>query len=118
MFTPLAPCSRFCSAGALSIALAAKHHNIPLVVLTGLHKLTPIYAYDQDTVNEQNAPDQVLPFECFEEDWCEKVDVENPAFDYLSPELVSLFISDTACYNPSYVYRLLSTQYDAKDYSL
>ena len=35
--------------GAHMIAQAAKHHSVPLVVLSGLYKLTPLYPSDQDT---------------------------------------------------------------------
>jgi hypothetical protein len=37
--------------------------------------------------------------------------VPNPAFDYIPPELISLFITDAGGYTPSYVYRLLTEYY-------
>lgn len=57
--------------GAHNIAVAAKHYSVPVVVVTGLHKLCPLYAFDQDTFNEHNAPSQVLEFS--EEEMIEKV---------------------------------------------
>jgi len=45
--------------GAHNIAVAAKHYRVPFVVITGLHKLCPLYAFDQDTFNEHYAPSQV-----------------------------------------------------------
>lgn len=39
------------------------------------------------------------------------VHVPNPAFDYIPPELISLFITDAGGYTPSYVYRLLTEYY-------
>ena len=39
------------------------------------------------------------------------VEVANPAFDYVPPDLVSLFVTDTGGYTPSYVYRLLAEYY-------
>jgi hypothetical protein len=39
------------------------------------------------------------------------VEVCNPCFDYVPPHLVSLFLTDTGGYTPSYVYRLLAEYY-------
>ena len=46
------------------------------------------------------------------------VHVPNPTFDYVPPELVSLFVTDTGGYTPSYVYRLLAEYYTREDYAL
>lgn len=46
------------------------------------------------------------------------VHVHNPAFDYVPPELISLFVTDTGGYTPSYVYRLLAEYYSKEDYNL
>lgn len=39
------------------------------------------------------------------------VEVSNPCYDYVPPHLVSLFVTDTGGYTPSYVYRLLAEYY-------
>lgn len=101
--------------GASNICWAAKYHSVPVVVLTGLHKLCPLYAFDQDTFNEQSAPSEVM---LFDEDYEGKVEVENPAFDYVPPDLVSLFITNFAAHMPSYMVRLLSEYYNGEDYTL
>ena len=46
------------------------------------------------------------------------VHVCNPAFDYVAPELISLLVTDTGGYTPSYCYRLLAEYYSATDYGL
>jgi hypothetical protein len=46
------------------------------------------------------------------------VDVSNPFFDYISPELVSLFITNLGGHPPSYIYRLLGENYNVEDYCL
>lgn len=46
------------------------------------------------------------------------VHIPNPRFDYVPPELISLFVTDTGGYIPSYVYRLLAEYYTREDYSL
>jgi translation initiation factor eIF-2B subunit beta len=42
----------------------------------------------------------------------EAVHIDNPAFDHVGPELVSLLLTNYGGYNPSYVYRLLRDLYD------
>eukprot|EP00808_Paulinella_micropora_P005949 g21942.t1 len=103
--------------GGANICLAASYHAVPVVVLSGLHKLSPLYAFNQDTFNQQNPPSQILGFE---ENYIEKVDVCNPAFDYIQPELISLFITNFGYggHAPSYIYRLLAEFYNAEDYTL
>lgn len=102
--------------GAHNIAVAAKHYRVPFVVITGLHKLCPLYAFDQDTFNEHHAPSQVLRFE--EEILSDNVEVVNPGFDYVEPELVTLFVTNFGGHSPSYIYRLLAEYYNAEDYEL
>lgn len=102
--------------GMLNIALAARAHSVPFVVVTGLYKLCPLYAFGQDTFNEANPPSQILAFE--DEEIVEKVDIQNPAFDYVAPEHITLFVSNYGGHNPSYVYRLLAELYSQQDYEL
>eukprot|EP00462_Mataza_sp_D1_P018893 CAMPEP_0175129724 /NCGR_PEP_ID=MMETSP0087-20121206/5626_1 /TAXON_ID=136419 /ORGANISM="Unknown Unknown, Strain D1" /LENGTH=362 /DNA_ID=CAMNT_0016411895 /DNA_START=8 /DNA_END=1096 /DNA_ORIENTATION=- len=102
--------------GAYNVAVAAKHHSVPFVVVTGLHKLCPLYAFDQDTFNVENAPSQILKFE--DEEFVSSVNVMNPGYDYIEPSLVTLFITNFGGYSPSYIYRLLAEYYDPQDYEL
>ena len=46
------------------------------------------------------------------------VHIPNPMFDYVPPELISLFVTDTGGYTPSYIYRLLAEYYTREDYDL
>jgi len=48
--------------GSGAVCWAAKYHSIPVVVLTGLYKLSPVHAFDQDTFNNLFSPDQVLDY--------------------------------------------------------
>eukprot|EP00160_Parvularia_atlantis_P005495 Unigene14735_Nuclearia_a/m.44308 Unigene14735_Nuclearia_a/g.44308 ORF Unigene14735_Nuclearia_a/g.44308 Unigene14735_Nuclearia_a/m.44308 type:complete len:368 (+) Unigene14735_Nuclearia_a:3-1106(+) len=99
--------------GTHLVASAAKHHATPVVVLTGLFKLAPLYAFNQDTFNLLSTPAAALPFD--DAEFTEKVSVSVPFFDYIPPELVSLFVTNIAGHPPSYIYRLLSEQYNAED---
>ena len=44
--------------------------------------------------------------------------VVHPTLDYVPPELISLFITDTGGHTTSYVYRLLAEYYTREDYAL
>lgn len=43
------------------------------------------------------------------------VRVENPTWDYVPPDLVDLFITNSGGHNPSYIYRLLAEFYHQSD---
>ncbi|ORX89536.1 translation initiation factor eIF-2B beta subunit [Basidiobolus meristosporus CBS 931.73] len=103
-------------AGSQTIATAAKHHSTPVAVCTGLYKLSPQFPYDPDTLNMCVSPNPVLQYE--EGELIDKIDLVNPYFDYVPPELVSLFITNVGGHPPSYLYRLLNENYDAEDTSL
>lgn len=101
--------------GTHAVALAAQHYSIPVIVLAPLYKLSPQFlcSYDQDTFNNFKSPETVLSYN--HRDLIAKVQVFNPEFDYVPPELVSLFISNTGGHPPSYIYRLLSELYHPDD---
>jgi translation initiation factor eIF-2B subunit beta len=118
--------------GAANLARAARHHAVPFVVVTALHKLCPLYAFDNDTFNEQGAPSQLLKFDelsfdgdvdCMlaaagvgesdgdgvanggledePKDAASLLTVLNPAFDYVEPNFVSLFITNMSAHKHS-----------------
>ncbi|KAF9121233.1 GCD complex subunit gcd7 [Mortierella sp. 14UC] len=101
--------------GTHMMAAAAKHHSIPVVVCTGLYKLSPLYPYDEDSFNVTFNPDSVLGFE--EGDLIDKVTVTNPYYDYVSPDFVNLFITNQGGHPPSYLYRLIVENYDPNDHT-
>lgn len=47
-----------------------------------------------------------------------KINVHCPVFDYVPPELITLFISNIGGNAPSYIYRLMSELYHPDDYEL
>lgn len=47
-----------------------------------------------------------------------KVNVHSPVFDYVPPELITLFISNIGGNAPSYIYRLMSELYHPEDHEL
>ena len=89
------------AAGARTIAQAARMHRTPVVVVSGVYKLSPVYPFDFEALIEHGDPSRVIPYE--DADLVEKVDVENPLFDYVPAELVDLYI--TNLYVESVVYQ-------------
>nr|XP_004399413.2 PREDICTED: translation initiation factor eIF-2B subunit beta [Odobenus rosmarus divergens] len=102
--------------GTHTLALAAKHHSTPLIVCAPMFKLSPQFPNEEDSFHKFVAPEEVLPFT--EGDILEKVSVHCPVFDYVPPELITLFISNIGGNAPSYVYRLMSELYHPDDHVL
>ena len=116
-------------------------------MLTGLHKLSPLFPHDPDvTLNDLKSPAQLLDFDAIADSlpadgqgvgpdlhvvrapfwgvsaWQALRFVltryptqPNPFLDYVPPDLISLFITDSGCHCPSYVYRLLTEYYSPED---
>lgn len=113
--------------GTHTVALAARRHSVPLVVLVGLHKLSPWFPHDPDvTFNDFCSPAGVVDFDVLAEAFAAggntpdalNVEVHNPASDYTPPHLINLLVTDTGGYTPAYVYRLLAEYYSREDYVL
>jgi translation initiation factor eIF-2B subunit beta len=102
--------------GTHLVALAAKKKSVPFVVCCGLYKLTPQYPLDQDSFNDLCGPSDIIRSDKFN---LKGTHVLNPAFDYVPPELIDLFIMNvTGTTNPQYIYRVLADYYDTQDYEL
>jgi len=97
--------------GSHAIALAAKYHSVPLNVCAPVYKLSPQFLSPEteEGVNHFVSPEAVLPFS--EGSIISDVQTVNPRFDYVPPDLVSLFITNIGGNAPSYIYRLVSELY-------
>ena len=123
------------------VAVAAKELSVPVVCVTGLFKLSPVYRHGQvficlsylyglspkqypsprliyiyviqDAFNDLKSPSAVIDYA--EAAALEQVDILNPAYDYIPPELVDLYITNTGGHQTSYVYRLLGEYYHHDD---
>jgi len=104
--------------GSHTLALAAKHYSVPLIVLGATYKLTPkfISASDKLACSIFASPNEVLG--CLESEAKGKVTCVNPILEQVSPGLVTLFISNISGYSPSYVYRQMAELYHAADEKL
>jgi translation initiation factor eIF-2B subunit beta len=102
--------------GSHAVALSAKYYSVPFIVCAPMFKLSPLYlcSYDQEGFNECVSPESVLPLN----DGDGAVQVYNPVYDYVPPDLVTLFISNIGGNAPSYVYRLVHELYSQDDLEL
>lgn len=83
----------FATTGSLIAATAARAHSTPVVVCAGQFKLTPLWnLYHEYGALDFGDPSSVLGFE--EGDLVDKVEVVNPYYDYVRPELIDGFITN------------------------
>ncbi|KAI0819080.1 eukaryotic translation initiation factor 2B beta subunit [Irpex lacteus] len=108
----------FAITGSLLAASAARVHSVPIVVCAGQFKLTPLWnLYHEFGALDFADPSNVLGFE--EGQLVEReVEVLNPYYDYVSPELVDVFITNDGDHPPSSIYRLIKETYDDEDHEL
>ena len=78
-----------------------------------MYKMTPQYPFDFLTFNEMLAPQEI--FTLGETDRKENIEVIVPAFDYVPPELVSLYITNLGGQTPQYIYRIFTEFYSQED---
>ncbi len=102
--------------GVYNICLAAQTYYIPIIVVAGQFKLTPMYPFDHETFNEQLSPDKI-----YDTKFNGKIDnirFNSPAYDYIPPEFITIFVTDVGSQNPSYIYRLFNENFSQQDYFL
>eukprot|EP00347_Sterkiella_histriomuscorum_P022712 403337443 len=92
--------------GAYMICLAAQEHSVPVYVVGASYKMTPLYPFDFLTYNELSSPQEIFHLE--EHDIKSNIEVIIPAYDYVPPELVSLYITNIGGQTPKYIYRVFT----------
>lgn len=80
------------AAGTRLIAKAAHKHRTPVIVLSGIYKLSPDYPNEFDSLIEYGDTGKIISYE--EGELVENVDVDNPVYDYVPPDLVDLYITN------------------------
>lgn len=96
-------------AGARIIAKAAKVHRTPVIVVSGVYKLSPEYPYEVESLIEYGDPGRVVPFD--NGALVENLEIDNPVYDYVPPDLVDLYITNLGAHAPSYLYRIVADHY-------
>jgi translation initiation factor eIF-2B subunit beta len=80
------------AAGARIIAKAAKFHKTPVIVVSGVYKLSPEYPYEFESLIEYGDPGRIVGYESGE--LVDNLEVDNPVYDYVPPDLVDLYITN------------------------
>ena len=88
----LANGSLVAAAGSRSVAKAASMHKTPVVVLSAVYKLSPIYPFSNDALIEYGDTSKMFSNE--DTDLIERVEVENPLYDYVPSDLIDLYITN------------------------
>ncbi|KAI0063423.1 nagb/rpia/CoA transferase-like protein [Artomyces pyxidatus] len=103
--------------GSLLAATAGRAHSTPVVVCAGQFKLTPLWnLYHEYGALDFADPSSVLGFE--DGDLVDTVDVVNPYYDYVRPDLVDVYVTNDGDHPPPSIYRLIKESYDDEDNEL
>lgn len=118
-------------AGSRMVAEAAREHSTPTVVLAGVYKVCPDWAWvgigtslaNKSGMTSVNASqgltcsNEASPLDVvsFDEEGADQVEIVNPIWDYVDPDRIDLLLTNAGEHPVSLVYRLLSENYDAQD---
>lgn len=107
-----------CTSGHLMVATAAKEFSVPVVSITGVFTLTPLFAHNQAlALGELISPASVIAYDspniCFE-----NIEVIIHAYEFIPPDLISIYVTNNGSHQPSYIYKLLSEFYHHQDYTM
>ena len=108
------------------MAKVARAHNVPVIVVTGMFKVSNEFAYYGETGNLLEEMDNASPAEALglhdDQDAhneglyldviMEKCEVVTPYWDRIPQELVSLFITNIGAHPSSMIFRLLKELFD------
>ncbi|GAA5892501.1 hypothetical protein JCM5296_006148 [Sporobolomyces johnsonii] len=100
--------------GSLPLCMAANRMRVPVVVVGGMFKFSPLYLGEADWgMRDLGSPEEVL--KSIEggtgDDGEDDTEVLNPYYDVVPAELVSLYISNLGGHPSSLLYRLLNDMY-------
>lgn len=80
------------AAGARIIAKAAKVHRTPVIVVSGVYKLSPEYPFEFESLIEYGDPGSIVGYD--DGMLVDSLEVDNPVYDYVPPDLVDLYITN------------------------
>jgi len=104
--------------GAYNICLAANMFSIPVIIVGGTTKLTPMHAFKHDLYNEFLSPSLIYGKDVKYEGDISSIQFNNPSFDYVPPNLITMYATNIGIINPIYLYRSFSDMYDQEDYEI
>ena len=104
--------------GVYNLCLCAQIFSVPVVVVGGTFKLTPMFPFNHETFNDFLSPDSILSSKLVYKGDISNIKFHTPAFDYVPPEMITIYITNQGSQNPAYIYRLFSELYSQEDYFL
>lgn len=104
------------ASGMVLPCLAARQFARPVLAIAATYKLSPVYPYDIESLIEIGNSEKVVDFS--ESELVDKLEVVNPLYDYISPELMDIIITTDGGYSPNFVYRIVLDNYSPQDQSL
>ena len=104
--------------GAYNIALAAKAHSVPVLMLAGSYAISPKTQKEAgfDRVYGFGSPSTALGYG--ERGADPDAVVINPSFEFVPAELISVFVTDHGAHCPGFINVLLSEMYSPLDSAL
>jgi translation initiation factor eIF-2B subunit beta len=104
--------------GVYNICLFANMFNIPVIVVGGSFKLTPLYIFGHDTYNDFLSPDVIFGKDINFQGDISNIRFNTPGYDYVPPELITIYVTNYGSQNPANIYRLFMEFYSQEDYFL
>lgn len=104
------------STGVSLVCECAKEYKTPVLAVTGLYKLSPLYPFDIENLIEVGDSGKVIDFR--ESNLMSSVEVMNPTYDYVAPEHIDIYITNLGGFSPSFTYRIVLDHYSQEDVQL
>ena len=106
-----------CPAGNRAVAVAAKAHRVPVIVLAGTHQISPLGPDDPEyDADELEPPAGVFEYAALSSDDGDGAfTVANPVHDRVAPELITLFATDAGGQVPGFIASLMGEFYSPED---
>mmetsp|Transcript_18686 Transcript_18686/g.26855 ORF Transcript_18686/g.26855 Transcript_18686/m.26855 type:complete len:155 (-) Transcript_18686:212-676(-) len=105
------------ASGSNLVALAAKHNSVPVMCVTGIFKLCPMFPHEgQDTLQDLVSPASIIDYAEMSHKSVRQIEFINPVHDYIAPESINLYVTNVGTFQPSYIYRLLAENYHSDDW--
>jgi translation initiation factor eIF-2B subunit beta len=67
-------------------------HKTPVIVVSGVYKLSPEYPFEFESLIEYGDPGNIIGYG--EGALVDHLEVDNPVYDYVPPDLVDLYITN------------------------
>ena len=77
-----------------------------------------LHAFKHDLYNEFLSPDKIFGKNVKYEGDISSLQFNNPSFDYVPPNLITMYATNYGIINPIYLYRLFADMYDQEDYEI